>query len=290
VNPCISTSGLTCGTASSFTLAAGTGAWNSYGGPYSVPGNEKIFSFTPVITGTYAINVTNNEYYVDLFYKSGACSASGWTYVDDICSGSASNNITLNAGTTYLFLLDDENTNASTGTITITCPTPAPNPCFDITNITACGTAFNYSITAGSGLWNGLGGPYSTPGREVIYRYVAPTTASYSINVTNTGSGWVDLYYKTVSGPCGATGWNYVDDVSGAATNTITLTGGQTYLFLLDDEDILGSNGIISINCPCIAPAGGIDASITVTGATSYTSTTAGACNDPLSARVMIGY
>jgi hypothetical protein len=280
VNPCLSIAGLTCGTASSFSLTAGTGAWNSYGGPFGVPGKEKVYSFTPTITGSYAITVTNNEYYVDLFYKSGACGATGWTYVNDIPTGSETNNVTLTAGVNYLFLIDDENTTASTGTITITCPTPAPDPCSGITNITSCGSSNGYTITAGAGAWNSLGGPYSTPGRERIFRFVPTTTASYPITVTNSGSGWVDLYYKVVSGPCGSTGWTYVDDVSGSATNSITLLAGQTYLFLLDDEDELGSTGTISLGCPCIGPVGGIDAVLTLSGPTSYSSTTTGACDD----------
>lgn len=215
-----------------------------------------------------------------MFYKSGACGATGWTYVNDIPTGSETNNVTLTAGVTYLFLIDDENTTASSGTITITCPTPAPDPCSGITNITSCGSSNSYTLTSAAGAWNSLGGPYSTPGRERIFRFVPSTTASYPITVTNTGSGWVDLYYKVASGPCGSTGWTYVDDVSGSATNSITLLAGQTYLFLLDDEDELGSTGIISLGCPCIGPVGGIDAVLTLSGPTFYSSTTTGVCDD----------
>lgn len=279
-NPCSSIGNLLCGTPSSYALTGVTGAWNTYGGPYSVPGREKVFSFTAAVSGTYTIAVTNNEYYVDLFYKSSACGIAGWTFIDDIYTGTTSNTVTLAAGTTYLFLLDDENTTSSSGTISITCPTPIPDPCLSISTISSCGTTNAYSLSAGSGLWSSFGGPYATPGREKIYRFTPTITGSYPITVTNAGSGWVDLFYKIESGTCGSSGWTYVDDVSGSATNSITLIGGQTYIFLLDDEDDLGSNGTILINCPCIGSGAGVDASLSLSGPTTYTSTTIGSCDD----------
>jgi hypothetical protein len=125
VDPCASISNLSCGTAASYALAGATGAWNNLGGPFTTPGSEKVFSFTPTLTGAHSIAVTANSGYVDLYYKSGSCGSTGWSYVDDI-TGSASNNVNLTAGVTYYFLLDDENTTATSGNITVSCPTPAP--------------------------------------------------------------------------------------------------------------------------------------------------------------------
>ena len=50
--------------------------------------------------------------------------------------------------------------------------------------------------------------------------------------------------------------------------------------FLIDDENTSASSGTINVNCPCIPPPGGIDASVTVNSNMSYSSTTVGACND----------
>ena len=278
VDPCASISNLSCGTAASYALAGVTGAWSSFVGPFTTPGSEKVFSFTPTLTGAHSIAVTASSGYVDLFYKSGSCGSTGWTYVDDIF-GSASNNVNLTAGTTYYFLLDDEDVNATTGNITVTCPTPAPDPCVNITTIASCGGSDAFTIAAGDGLWSSFGGLFATPGQEMMYSFTPNVTASYPITVVNNGpSTWVDLFIKSASVGCNTTGWTYVDDVSGTVTNNVTLTAGTTYYILLDPESTTGAAGSISIGCPCIGPVGGIDA--VYNGAFNVSSTTAGACDD----------
>ena len=74
--------------------------------------------------------------------------------------------------------------------------------------------------------------------------------------------------------------WIYIDDVFSASNITIELTGGVTYYFLIDDEDTSPSNGTLSISCPCIPPAGGIDGSFAYDGDFVISGTTDGACND----------
>ena len=273
VNPCSSISSLTCGSTGSFSLS-GSGAWNGLGGPWSTPGEEQVFSFTPTLSGSHSIAVTSSSSYVDLYYKSGSCSSSGWTYVDDIYS-SGTNTVTLTAGVAYLFLIDDENTSASSGTITITCPVPPANPCTSVQAI-SCDNTYSFSLS-GSGAWNSLGGPWSTPGEEQIYSYTPSVSGSYDISMTNSGY-YVDLYYKT--GSCSSSGWTYVDDIYTSATNSVSLTGGVTYLFLVDDENTSASSGTFSIECPCIAPPGGIDGSYSYSGPFTISGTTVGACDD----------
>ena len=123
-NPCTNISNIaSCGTSSNINLPSGSGIWNNYGSPFSTPGSEQIFSFTPTVTASYPITVTNNgSGWIDLFVRTaGACNSNGWTYIDDI-SGTVTNNVTLTAGVTYYFLLDDEDSNGSTGSITVDCP------------------------------------------------------------------------------------------------------------------------------------------------------------------------
>ena len=306
VDPCASISNLSCGTAASYALAGVAGAWSSFGGPFTTPGSEKVFSFTPTLTGAHSIAVTANSGYVDLFYKSGSCGATGWSYVDDI-TGSASNNITLTAGTTYYFLIDDENTTATTGNITVTCPVPAPDPCTSIASLTGCATsATSFAINAGDGLWSSYGSPFATPGQEKIYSFTPATSGTYPITIVNNGpSTWVDLFIKSSSVGCNSTGWTYIDDVSGTVTNNVAFTAGTTYYILLDPEATTGASGSIQIGCPdsdgdgiadnvdacptvfgiaalngcpCVGPVGGIDA--VYNGAFNVSSTTAGACDD----------
>ena len=272
--PCSNVSPLNCGIAGSFNIT-GAGAWNNLGGPWSTPGEEQVFTFTPTLSGPHSIVVNHSSgYYVDLYIKSGNCSSTGWTYIDDILS-SATNSANLIAGVTYYILIDDENTTSSSGDVTINCPQPAVNPCNSISSLT-CGSSANFSLSAGNGSWNPPG-PWGTPGNEAVFEYTAPFTGPYDISVTNSGF-YVDLFIK--SGSCSSTGWTYIDDVFTTATNTVNLVAGTTYYFLIDDENTAASSGTINISCPCIPPPGGIDASYTYNGPLTISSTTVGACDD----------
>lgn len=124
-DPCSTITPLSCGAASSYSMTAITGAWNTYGGLYGVPGQEVLYSFTPTVSGNYNIVVNSSAGYVDLFWKAASigCNTTSWTYLNDI-TGTETSSVTLTAGVQYYFLLDDENTTANTGSITINCPTP----------------------------------------------------------------------------------------------------------------------------------------------------------------------
>jgi hypothetical protein len=271
-NPCNSISPLTCTNTGSFSLS-GSGGWNNLGGPWSTPGAEQVFSFTPTISGVHTINVSSNSSYVDLFIKTGACNGNSWTYIDDIYS-TATNYVTLTAGTSYSFLIDDENTSASSGTISITCPSaPATNPCASISTLT-CDQSESFNLASGTGAWNPTG-PWGTPGNESVFSYTPSVTGSYDIQVTS-NSSYVDLFYK--SGSCGASGWTYVSDIYSSETNSVTLTGGTTYYFLIDDENTSASSGSISVSCPCLGNT--VDAVLTLNGNVSVTNNTLGACDD----------
>ena len=276
INPCNSISSLTCTNTGSFSLS-GSGGWNNLGGPWSTPGAEQVFSFTPTLSGSHNIVVTNSSYYVDLYIKAGSCSPTGWTYIDDISSfGAATNSVSLTAGVTYYLLIDDENTSSGSGTISVECPSPAADPCASITNIAACDAApSSFSLASGNGAWN-PSGPWGTPGEEAVFSYTPSVSGAHDIQVTNSGY-YVDLFYGT---SCGPTGWAYISDIYTNETNTVNLTAGVTYYFLIDDENTSASSGTISVSCPCIAPPGGIDGSYTYNGDFSISGTTIGACDD----------
>ena len=271
-NPCDDATALTCGSTGSFSLN-GAGEWNNLGGPWSTPGEEAVYSFTATLTGTHTVSLTNSGYYVDIYYKSGSCGSTGWTYGDDIfTSGSIS--ISMTAGTTYYLLVDDEDTSPSSGTITVSCPTPAADPCDDITSLT-CAVASDFNLGTGNGAWN-PSGPWGTPGQEQVFSYTPSYTGAYTISVNN-DAGYVDLFIGT---SCSSTGWTYLDDIFSSANIEENLTAGVTYYFLIDDENTSASNGTISVSCPCIPPAGGIDGSYTYDGDFVISGTTDGACND----------
>ena len=274
-NPCNSITSLSCGSTGTFNLSGG-GAWNPPG-PWGTPGAEQVFSFTATNSGLHTIAVSNSSFYVDLFIKSGSCSSTGWTYIDDISSfGTANNNVNLVAGVTYYFLIDDENTSPSNGTISVTCPTPAVDPCNSITAIASCGSSASFNLTSGNGAWNPPG-PWGTPGKEAVFSFTPTISGAYPIQVTNSGF-YVDLFIKT--GSCSSSGWTYINDIFSNETNNVNLVAGVTYLFLIDDENTSASSGTITVGCPCIPPPGGIDGSFTYAGDFVISGTTVGACND----------
>lgn len=271
-NPCDNKIVADCGNTYNYNLGAGSGSWNPTTGPWGTPGNEQVYEFTAVNTGLHTITMNNsNSGWVDLFIQANNCGANGWTYVDDIYT-SGTNYITLNAGTTYYLLVDDENTSASSGTIQIDCPSPAANPCNNITDL-SCGVTEYFNLN-GSGAWNPPG-PWGTPGEESVYSFTPAVSGNYDVNVTNSGY-YVDLFYK--SSACGPNGWTYVDDIYSSSTNSIYLSAGTTYYFLIDDENISSSSGSISIDCPCIGNL--IDNSISLNANQTIYGNTIGACDD----------
>jgi hypothetical protein len=272
-NPCQNSEVIACDQSMSYSLSSGNGSWNPPG-PWGTPGNEQVIEFTATNSGVHQINMTHSGGgWVDLFIKSGNCNQNGWTYVDDIYS-SGVNYITLNAGQTYYFLIDDENTSSSGGTINIVCPNPAQDPCNSLTALT-CDQSESYSLSSGSGTWNPPG-PWGTPGNESVFSYTPTISGSYDLTVTHSGGGWSDLFYK--SGTCGSSGWTYVDDIYSSSTNSLYLNAGVTYYFLIDDENTTASSGTIQIACPCIGNS--VDEVINLSGNIAITNNTSGACDD----------
>ena len=87
---------------------------------------------------------------------------------------------------------------------------------------------------------------YTSIGIEKIYSYVAPSTGTYSIQVTS-ASGYTDYQWKS---SCIAGAWNCIADVyyPGQYGN-MNWIAGNTYYILLDDEDNVPGNHTFYINC-----------------------------------------
>jgi hypothetical protein len=260
-DPCANTPTISaCGVSTSSSNAAGQGAWDSYGGPFGVPGQENVFKFTPANSGLYTVDVTSiSGSYIDFFFKaqSVGCNATGWTYIDDFIGTGSSTVFALTAGVPYYIMWDDEDQSASSVTFSLSCP--APDPCTNISNVT-CGSSSTTTLNGSVSAFN-PGGCYSTPGQEQVYSFTAPSTGSYTINVSgSTGTDYFDYYFKAAGAGCGPTGWTCIDDITGSGTSvTFNLTGGTTYLILVDKENFLGNNATMSqtwsIGCPPPPPA-----------------------------------
>ncbi|MBL7783882.1 MAG: T9SS type A sorting domain-containing protein [Saprospiraceae bacterium] len=111
----------------------------------------------------------------------------------------------------------------------------------------ACGpTTTSGPISAtGPGIWqtNACGNTTPTPGKERIFRFIAPHTRMYTfqaINGNSPGNSYVTYAYKEASQGCGPFDWNcigsFLVSVSGISTTFGPLVAGKEYLILFDAE------------------------------------------------------
>lgn len=246
-----------CGSSNSQSFSGGgTGAWAS-NACYTSPGLEQIYSFTPSVTGAYSLQVTAASGYVDYLWKdaSGGCSSSGWTCIDYINAIGTYGSMSWTAGTTYYLLLDDENTTIGTHTFYINC---ISDPCASITTISGCGSSYAQSFAGGSGGAWASNACYTSPGLEKIYSFTAPTTGTYSLQVT-AASGYIDYNWKAASGGCSNSGWTCIGYISATGTyGSMSWTAGTTYYILLDDENTSTGTHTFYINCPAGDPCSSV--------------------------------
>ncbi|MBR4584297.1 MAG: hypothetical protein IKO34_10905, partial [Bacteroidales bacterium] len=108
-NPCSDVTVMTCGQTYSGTLGR-IGAWDSYPNvsdwTFDEVGEEKVYSFTPAVTGTYSFYGTANDGDADFFLLS-SCDNEGTeiTHWDDAVFDDVS--VSLSAGTTYYLIVDN---------------------------------------------------------------------------------------------------------------------------------------------------------------------------------------
>lgn len=111
----------------------------------------------------------------------------------------------------------------------------------------ACGpTTTSGNISAvGQGIWqtNACGNTTPTPGKERIFRFIAPHTRMYTfqaITGNSPGNSYVTYAYKEASLGCGPFDWNcigsFLVSVSGISTTFGPLVAGKEYLILFDAE------------------------------------------------------
>ena len=225
-NPCSSIGTLSCESTSNFTLAQGPGAYSEQ------LGNEKVYTYTPLFTGQHTITLNNSTGGQAIsLYKSSACGSSGWILVGNT-NNLTTFNVNLTNGVTAYFLIDDNDINLSEGSIKIECP--VNDPCLSITPV-VCDVVNSFVLLSGAG-YSG----FPQPGNEKVYSYIPALTGQHTINLTNNSSGQISLYSSST---CSSSGWTQV-------SNTITLSSGLTYYFLVDDNDLVSSNGTFKLSCP----------------------------------------
>ena len=219
-DPCLSQVALDCGISSSYSIN-GSGVWNPVG-PWGTPGAEQVFTYVPPVSGDYDITVTNNNYYVDLFFAT-SCGPNVWTYLSDIYLNEV-NTLNLTAGVTYYFLIDDENTTISSGSVTISCPCIPPLNGIDQASVISS-TTFNYVNTT-IGACNDCSLRASN---DRVLEFEIVCAGDYILTLCN-GATW-DTYLFLSDQPCGGNVLAFNDDDCGLqSTITATLDTGVYYL------------------------------------------------------------
>ncbi|RXR33132.1 hypothetical protein EQG68_06490 [Flavobacterium piscinae] len=125
-DPCSSITSISgCGTTTSTTIASGSGIYSTSACFNSTPGLEKIFSYTPTMSGTFAIEQISSYTTINYQYKSSAtgCSGTGWTCIQDLNGNQTSYTFYMSAGTTYYIMVDPENSIGGSFTFQINCLT-----------------------------------------------------------------------------------------------------------------------------------------------------------------------
>ncbi len=216
----------------------GTGIWNTGTNSacgYACPGIEQIYTFTAPLTGIYRLEVplTNNTW-VDYMYRTGTCSSTGWTCIDDIYSQGTYGTLNLTQGVQYQLLLDPETTSQVTHAFYI-----AYDPCQNIINLGGTGSSYQQTYNGGyNGSWyTNSSTPCGTlaAGLEQIYSFTPVITGNYSVQVT-AASGQTAYLWK--SGSCSSSGWNCLQNISAPGKyGNLILTAFTTYYFMLADVD-----------------------------------------------------
>jgi hypothetical protein len=197
-DPCTSISAANgCGNTNTTSIGAGTGVYNPPSATcgFSTPGQEKIYTFTPTVTGLHQIAQSASSGYIDYFFKasSGGCSGTGWTCIDDLSgvSTSVSSTFILTAGTQYYIMLDPETTTGGSVSFSIVCPVAVP-PAND-----ACANAINISSL-----------PYTSA-------VISNAAATDDVPITICDGPYKNIWWK-VTGTCGT-------------MTAITCTGGTNF-------------------------------------------------------------
>lgn len=261
-DPCTSITTISnCGVATTFSQTSNSGAFNVVACGYNTPGRERIYQFTPPVSGTYQLQVTaysTSGGYTDFFWKaaSGGCNNSGWNCILDInATGTYTSSIPMafTGGTTYYIMADPEHTGNTSITFNLTCPA-APNPCTTVPTISSCSVNTTANFSAFTGAWNVTDCGFNTPGLERMYQFTAPLTGQYSIQVTSATGGFVDYFWKSAALACDNTNWNCIRDINAPGTYTgntpMNFTAGTTYRILLDPESTAAGSHTFNIVCP----------------------------------------
>ena len=282
--PYSSGAGTTCGAGNDLTasnvIACGS---TSYLG-----GEDRVWIFTPAITGTVTINLTSTGTWNGLMLYQG-CPLNGQggscVAVSQSSSGNQSITACVNAATTYYLILD-------------VFPSPSCNP---YTNLTISAPVPVGGCPLGTGV-NSITLPYSSTGRttcgkvndltaantvicgnssyltgeDEVFTFTAATSGDITINLTSTGSYTGIMLYQgcplsTVCSGSAATCVAYEQTSTGSKSLCATVTAGLTYYLIIDSWASPSCNPYnISITAPTPTAAGSLCSNAIALGTLPY--------------------
>lgn len=271
--PYSSGAGTTCGSGNDFTTANTTPC----GSTLYLGGEDRVWVFTPAITGDVTINLTSAGSYTGLMLYNGCPFAGqgGTCVTSDVSfTGNKSITVCVTGGVTYYLLLDSwpaPTCNPYTN-LTISAPVPAggcslgtgsvnvPSLPYTSTGRTTCGkvndlTAAN-TITCGSNLYLG--------GEDEVFIFTPAASGDITITLTSTGTYTGMMLYRgcpVLTGCAGGAGVcvAYEQSSTGSKSMCYTVTAGQVYYLVIDSWPFPNCNPFdIFISAPSPAAGGSL--------------------------------
>lgn len=230
----------TCGNGDNITSGNSTVCGSSlyYGG------EDKTITFTPTTSGNISINLTSSGSWVGMTLYSG-CPKSGGTcvaYAQSSAGNQAIGCAPVIAGTTYYLVVDSWPTpTCNPFNVTISAPTggtPSGTICSNAVVMTMPYSATNQSTLCFGNDYSSVSGSpdnvYLT-GEDKVYTFTTTGTECFSINLTNSSTGYIG--YHVVQG-CPGAGGTYVASgtyaTGGVLSASFTVPGAGTYYIIID--------------------------------------------------------
>ncbi len=258
INPCTSITNIaTCGTTITAAIPSGTGSYSNLVCGSASPGGEKIYTFTPTVTGNYTIQQNSSFTNINYQFKtaSSGCSGTGWACIANLLGAASSGTFSLTAGTQYFIMLDPQTTAGGNVSFSITCSTPIifNDDCINATTL-GVNPSNTCSVTATGNTTNAtqsLLGCSGTADDDVWYQFVATNTTQI---ITVTPTTLSNAVFEVFDGSCGSLVSLFCQDSTvGSAIETSPVTGfvvGNTYFVRVYSQASGSGQGSFTI---CVA-------------------------------------
>lgn len=251
-SPCVFAQPLSgCNQVTEQIFLEGAGSFVDVGCGTSAPGRERVYTYTPAVSGLHTIFQLMDQNHFNYYYRpvSSGCGPTGWTCIGDL-TGQTSAQFDMTAGVPYHILIDSHTTSTTAVRFMVQCATPQ-QPNDDCANAIQV-SGFPYVsplVNIVSAVTDGPGTPCDGPYRNLWWKV---TGACGPMTVTTCGSS-VTSGLAVFTGNCGAfTLVDCADD--GAVCHPISseltwnATQGTTYYITAGTNSITAPGIDLKIN------------------------------------------